>query len=661
MIFTEKMRKVELLLLKSDMDRVLEYLGVKRCFQLTDTVEKEKGELFYKYQDLLNRLKSSLEFLGLSRAVPASHSKEFRSPKNEDLQWAERILGETSQLLQRETSLLEQQLSLESTLQEVRVFQRMKFPLRELENVTYLVYRYGSLAPARIPEVEKNLQGRAVVFVLDPGGKVLIIATKKGRFALETELKKAEFRELPLPEIAMDLTPKLVEELEGALQKVKVELHRIEDEKRKLKQNYGESILLLYEILEVGFRIEELKGHLEQTEHAFRLPGWIPESFLQKTLPELDTITEGRIAIRVYEPEEVPSVREGKEKIPVRLKHSKFVQSFDGIVFAYGAPLYGTIDPTPIVAVFFILLFAIMFGDLGQGFIIFLFGILVERNYIPQLKNWKKYALAFKTVGAASMFTGLLYGSCFASERLLIPVERVLTKLVLGTPQDRFIVLMPTEGLDRMLAFFGFTLGIGAVINSVGFIINIFNRIRQKDIYRGVFSKTGLVGALFFWYALALGVRIIVLKGRIHSFDLPVLFTLLVLIFWGEPLSRWIEGKRPLFPEGFFPFIMEGIVEVLESISYYISNSVSFLRVGAFALSHTVLSLIVFQIVDLMQSFPGSVFFQVLIVLMGNALILVLEGLIVTIQVIRLHYYEFFSKFFTESGTPFKPFDLTQA
>jgi len=83
--------------------------------------------------------------------------------------------------------------------------------------------------------------------------------------------------------------------------------------------------------------------------------------------------------------------------------------------------------------------------------------------------------------------------------------------------------------------------------------------------------------------------------------------------------------------------------------------------VGAFALSHTVLSLIVFQIVDLLQSFPGSVFFQVLIVLAGNALILVLEGLIVTIQVIRLHYYEFFSKFFTESGTPFKPFDLTQA
>ena len=661
MIFTEKMRKVELLLLKSDMDRVLEYLGVKRCFQVTDTVEKEKGELFYTYQDLLNRLKSSLEILGLTGNVSSSHSKEIRSPRNEDLELAEHVLEKTSELLQREKTLLEQQLSLESTLQEVRVFQRMKFPLRELENVTYLVYRYGNLAPARISEVEANLRGRAVVFVLDPGGKVLIIATKKGRFALETELKKAEFRELPLPEIAMELTPKLVEELESNLQKVKEELQRIGEEKKKLKETYGKSLLFAYEILEVGFRIEELKGHLEQTEHAFRLSGWIPESFLQKTLAELDTLTEGRIAIRVYEPEEVPSVREGKEKIPVRLKHSKILQSFDGIVFAYGAPLYGTIDPTPLVAVFFTLLFAIMFGDLGQGFLIFLFGVLLQREYVPQLKNWKKYALAFKVVGVASMFTGLLYGSCFASDRILIPVERALTKLLLGTSQDRFISLMPTEGIDRMLAFFGFTLGIGAVINSVGLIINIFNRIRQKDLHRGIFSKTGLLGALFFWYALALGVRLIVWKGRILSFDLPILFTLLLLIFWGEPLARWIQGKRPLFPEGFFPFIMEGIVEVLESVSYYISNSVSFLRVGAFALSHTVLSLIVFQIVDLLQSLPGSIFFQILIVLAGNALILVLERLIVTIQVIRLHYYEFFSKFFTESGTPFKPFDLTQA
>ena len=152
----------------------------------------------------------------------------------------------------------------------------------------------------------------------------------------------------------------------------------------------------------------------------------------------------------------------------------------------------------------------------------------------------------------------------------------------------------------------------------------------------------------------------ILFHSSVHTADLIILSILLILLFWGEPIARIIEGKRPLFPDGAFSFVMEGIVEVLESISYYISNSVSFLRVGAFALSHTVLSLIVFQIVDLVQDLPGGILFQALIILLGNSLILFLEGLIVTIQVIRLQYYEFFSKFFTESGTPFKPFDLTR-
>ncbi|GAB4366788.1 MAG: hypothetical protein Kow009_03600 [Spirochaetales bacterium] len=661
MIFTEKMRKVELLLLKRDIDRVLEYLGIQRCFQVSDTVEKEKGDKYFLYQDLLHKLKASMEFLGLTGSALPLSMKELHGPTETDLALAEKIAGDTTALLDAEKKLLERKLSLESTLQEVRIFQRMNFPLKELENVTYLVYRYGILSPARIPDVQANLQGRAVVFQLDADGRVLILATKKGRFALDTELKKAEFRELELPESAKEFTPRMVEDLEKNLHSVQLELQSLEERKGKLRKIYEGEIPKLYETLEIGYRIEELKGSLEQTEHAFRLAGWVPESFLKKTVSELDSLTEGRIAIRVYEPEELPSVRDGREKIPVRLKHSKFFQSFEGLVFSYGAPLYGSIDPTPIVAVSFTLLFAIMFGDVGQGFLIFLFGVLLGRGSIPRLQNWKKYHVVFKTVGIASMVTGILYGSCFASETLLIPVERILTSLVLGEPQDRFLYIMPTEGIDRMLAFFGFTLALGAILNSLGLIINVYNRIRQKDLHRGIFSKTGLVGALFFWYALALGIRLILFKGSLRSYDLPVLFVLLVLIFWGEPIARWIEGKRPLFPEGFFPFLMEGIVEVLESISYYISNSVSFLRVGAFALSHTVLSLIVFQMAELMHSLPGSLFFQALIILFGNALILVLEGLIVTIQVIRLHYYEFFSKFFTESGTPFKPFDLTQA
>jgi V/A-type H+-transporting ATPase subunit I len=104
-------------------------------------------------------------------------------------------------------------------------------------------------------------------------------------------------------------------------------------------------------------------------------------------------------------------------------------------------------------------------------------------------------------------------------------------------------------------------------------------------------------------------------------------------------------------------FIMEGFVEVLETVSTYVSNTISFLRVGAFALSHSILSFIVFTFYEKLASAGiAGTFSAVLVMILGNAIIIVLEGMIVAIQVIRLQYYEFFNKFFVETGVEFSPF-----
>jgi V/A-type H+-transporting ATPase subunit I len=313
-----------------------------------------------------------------------------------------------------------------------------------------------------------------------------------------------------------------------------------------------------------------------------------------------------------------------------------------------------------VVTVFFILLFAIMFGDVGQGFVGFLIGVLLGREVFPGLKKWKKYSIIFKTLGLAGMVTGFLYGSFFASEEVLVPLTRFITGALFGTPMDRFISLLPTHGIDKLFVFFGFTIAIGVIINSIGLLINIYNRFFLGDYKKAVFSKTGIVGSLFFWYAVALVIRI-GFGGRIKGFDAFFLSAMLFLLFWGEPIYRLISREQPLFPEGFFSFFMEGLVEIMESISYFISNSVSFLRVGAFALSHTVLSLIVFQMANIVGTVPGGIVLKVLVIVLGNIIIIVLEGLIVSIQVIRLQYYEFFSKFFTDSGVAFHPFEFTKS
>jgi V/A-type H+-transporting ATPase subunit I len=162
---------------------------------------------------------------------------------------------------------------------------------------------------------------------------------------------------------------------------------------------------------------------------------------------------------------------------------------------------------------------------------------------------------------------------------------------------------------------------------------------------------------VFFWYVLALAVRLVA-GGRLQGFDVIGIALPLVVLFFREPIVHLVTGKRPLLKEGVFGFIMEGIVDLMESAIYYVSNSVSFLRVAAFALAHTVLSAIVFLLADMVGEAPGGIAFRIAIILIGNLIIIVLEGLIVTIQVVRLQYYEFFSKFFTEAGEEFKPFNL---
>ncbi len=651
-MLTEGMKKLEFLIYSRDIDVVIEYLGKTGCLQVTDSVRKDLSDTHKRCLELEKRLQDASVFLGLP---PTGFTLENeRIPKSEDYEEAERFLAGLKTLLEREKEAVEKKLRIDTILDEVGVFRKLNLPLKDLEAVTYLSFRYGSIAYDRIGELKTVLENRAVVIDLESAGRIIAISTKKGRFALDTELKRMNFKELQIPEEAKDLPAEVFESLEKDLGEARAALAGIEEEKHRLSSSVGRRISELARIFTIGSLVEELKDHIESTDSAYRLRGWMPAGNIPRTIQDLDALTDRRIAIRTYEVSEVDDVRQGKEKVPVRLKHGKFVSSFSGIVFSYGAPLYGTIDPTPVVAFFFILLFAIMFGDVGQGSVGLIVGILLAKDKIPAFRSWNKYALVFKTVGIASMTTGFLYGSFFANEEVLVPIVRAATGLF-GTPRDRFISILPSGGMDKLFMFFGFTIAVGVVINSVGLVINLYNRFRLRDFRRAIFSKTGLVGAFFFWYSVALGIRLLA-GGKFGYIDVFFLSLPLVLLFWGEPIYRLAVGERPLFPEGGLTFVMEGLVEIMESVSYYFSNSVSFLRVGAFALSHAVLSLIVFQMAELVSHAPGGAFFQIVIILFGNLLIIVLEGLIVSIQVIRLQYYEFFSKFFTESGVEFKPF-----
>jgi V/A-type H+-transporting ATPase subunit I len=383
---------------------------------------------------------------------------------------------------------------------------------------------------------------------------------------------------------------------------------------------------------------------------------------------DLGDLYGGRVAIRVFDPREIRAVRRGRELVPVQMRHGAFVRSFERLVVSYGTPLYGTIDPTPVVAVFFVLLFALMFGDLGQGAVILALGWVLAGGRIKAVRRWKGLAPILKAVGGASMFTGLLYGSVFSEDTLLVRPTRWLTGLF-GQPMDRLVAVLPTDGFGRFLAFFAFTLGVGVLLNSLGLVINIYNRWRLGQYERAFFGKTGLAGAVFFWYGLFFALRLVLGGTAVWADALGLGLPLLSMALGPGLLDRWRQARRGLddgdeeAADGAAGAeqaigVVSFLVEIIEILAYYLSNTVSFLRVGAFALAHAVLSLSVFTLSDLVGGVAGGPLWSFIVILIGNLVILVLEGMIVAIQVTRLHYYEFFSKFLTETGQEFRPFSF---
>jgi V/A-type H+-transporting ATPase subunit I len=594
----------------------------------------------------------------LDLPAPNALLEGVRLPGPTEEALVDKILGAVEEIGAEEAGLTEQRTHVKEALDESEAFAGLDLPFKELDHLSFLSVRIGRVPAPELSSLNAALGDRALVLPIDAEGTIVAAASKKGRFALDTELARAKFKAKELPPDFKGVPPELIAGLKGEMASLEESGRELAERKERLKALYQKPWSALAASYAVAEAIEEVKEGLEASDFVYRLEGWAPKERVASLVEELGRCSGGHTAVRVYVPEELASVREGREKVPVLLKRRPFVSSFEGLVVSYGSPLYGTVDPTPLVAFFFVLLFAIMFGDVGQGAVIILTGLLLSKGGSPKLKKFKGYGPIFTAVGIGSVVMGFLDGSCFANEEWLVPMNRAITGALFGKPMDRLLTLMPSSGsMGKIFAFFGFTIGVGVLINSIGLVINMINKLKLGKKGEALFGKTGLSGALFFWWAIGLGVRVI-LGGRPFWIDIPGFLIPLIGVFFEEQLARIVEKRpRPAEKEGIFSPIVKGIVGVIESISYYFSNTLSFLRVGAFALSHAVLSFIVFTMGDLMRvRVPGGLAWEILIVIIGNLIILVLEGMIVAIQVVRLQYYEFFSKFFTETGVPFEPF-----
>ncbi|MFR7974406.1 MAG: V-type ATP synthase subunit I [Lacrimispora saccharolytica] len=322
---------------------------------------------------------------------------------------------------------------------------------------------------------------------------------------------------------------------------------------------------------------------------------------------------------------------------PTKLKNPKLFRPFEMYVQMYGLPSYHEMDPTIFVGLTYAFIFGAMFGDVGQGLCLVIGGAL--------LYKFRKITLAaiISLAGIFSTLFGFLYGSFFGFEELLPalwlkPKEAMISLPLIGQMNTVFVVA---------IAF-------GMFLILVTMIFHIINALRAHRKGEALFDQNAIAGLIF--YGAVVATIVLYLSG--HALPatgvLVVMFVIpLIAIFLKEPLEKLVEKKKNAFPKtGKVMFFVQSFFELFEILLSYFSNTLSFVRIGAFAVSHAAMMEVVLMLAGATDG--GSI--NWLVVVLGNIFVCAMEGLIVGIQVLRLEYYELFSRFYKGDGRPFQPF-----
>ncbi|MDY3930629.1 MAG: V-type ATP synthase subunit I [Lactimicrobium massiliense] len=335
------------------------------------------------------------------------------------------------------------------------------------------------------------------------------------------------------------------------------------------------------------------------------------------------------VTFTVKEPEDVPQF-----KCPTLLKNNWFAKPFELFVDMYSTPAYGDFDPTFFLAVTYCILFGIMFGDMGQGIILMIIGFLFE-------KKGKLFGIIGR-VGITSSIMGFLFGSVFGYEDLLNPIHQKLFHV----REKLFDVMANSNTMTLLIG----ALIIGVVLIVCSMTINIVNNLRHKKLGEVLFSQNGIAGLVFYLYVIiAAGLKLMGGANLFHvQFVIPFILVPVFCFLMKEPLTNLVTGHGFRASQSWGAYILQNFFEVFEILLSFVTNSMSYLRVGGFVLSHAGMMLVVMTLVK-MTGNAGP-----LVLVFGNIFVMALEGLVVGIQALRLEYYEMFSRYYTGGGRKYK-------
>jgi V/A-type H+-transporting ATPase subunit I len=527
--------------------------------------------------------------------------------------------------------------------ESIKYISDSEIDFNQLNQLNFFKYKIGLLSHENKMKIIKNIENMTAI-IYDIGTRddleVFFIIYPQG-YETETEriLKSLNFKEIIIPEALHGTAAEMKEQIEKVLHQESIELEILFQKINKIKEEYQDIIRQVFVELKIIMKIESIKEKIIRKNNAFILSGWVPKSQMDEIKNKLSTVSDN-FKISFKDVEEI-----GLDVLPpTKLKNPKLFKPFESLVKMYGIPNYYELDPTAFLSISYLVMFGSMFGDVGQGLIFILFGLFLQKKNMASF-----FGQLLTRLGVSSMFFGVLYGSIFGNEEL-IPWG---IKNIFGeTSFLSKIVINPMEHINLILLL---AIGLGIIFILISFIFGIINALKVHDIKEGLFGRNGVSGLIFYIGLLllvgdiAFGISVI---PKVVIIILMIIAMLLIVI--REPLANKILNKSHLYEDEVSAYYVESGFNIIETILSLASNTISFIRVGAFSLNHVGLFL-AFKTMAQMAHGGISGF---IILIIGNIVVIGLEGLIVFIQGLRLQYYELFGKYFKGEGIEFNPVKL---
>jgi V/A-type H+-transporting ATPase subunit I len=509
--------------------------------------------------------------------------------------------------------------------------------IRDYENLAILI---GAVDEGGVDRIREALRGSlAVVEVLATrDGKVLLTVTclKEHLAEVGETLRGAGLEDLsPILAKLSGNPSEALEEVSRRLEPLRAEKERLLENLSELRRNMAPKLVEIYEALELNLRLEEaLRGSL-QTDYLRIVQGWVSEDavvWLSEKLEEMRRELKGVVAYRFEDPK--PG-----EKAPTLLKNPGVFKVFESIVALYGWPSRHEIDPTMISGILWTIMFGLMFPDLGQGIAIIAMGLFFTHVFKRRIlgMNSRKIGRLMMGMGLSASFFGALFGEFF-----LVEVQPHLPGLRPGWLGESSSIIW----LIKIAIFFG----IAQIL--LGIALAALKEFRNGETVSAIFSHHGAAGLITYSGFILTAFHFLGVTVVPRLLEFPEL-GIGALMSW--PFFLMIGGLVMMILKPILEHeqVSLGLGSLLETMTAFLANTLSFTRVAGFTIVHAALAMVVHE---MMCASPAMGIGLGLILL--NLVSLSIELLVVAIQGLRLLFYEFYSKFYEGSGIPYRPWTL---